>query len=120
MNFMNFQKFLLIGSLSLISLATLAQSDNLIEQAVNNSISAILPSGSQWQIKTPAFAKQNLKKVDNIQVLFPSGFKSDRMVAQVKIKTNKEEILIAVPIEIYSLGNASRALASRQNLSGGI
>ena len=62
MNFMNFQKFLLIGSLSLISLATLAQSDNLIEQAVNNSISAILPSGSQWQIKTPAFAKQNLKK----------------------------------------------------------
>lgn len=102
LSFMNWQKFLL-SSLSLISLAASASPDKLIEQAVNNSISGILPLGSSWEIKTPNFAKENLIKANQIQVSFPSGIKSDRMVAQVKIKNLNEEILIAVPVQIHSL-----------------
>lgn len=92
-------------------MALSASADSLIEEAVNNSISAILPLGSSWEVKTPVFAKDSLFQTSQMKVSFPSGFKSDRMVAQVKIKAvDNEEILIAVPVEIHSLGNSSRKM----------
>ncbi len=89
---------------------TVSQADNVwqkVNESVGQSLETALPSGSQWEIKTPSFLKTLDKKISNIEVQFPSGsLRRDLIVAQVWIQSENngetEKNLFAIPIQIHS------------------
>lgn len=76
-----------------------------VHQAVNYSVGRILPQGSTWSINTPQFlAETTNQNIEDIEVTFPSGLSEKKLIAQVWIKTDKQENLVAVPVKIKILG----------------
>lgn len=95
---------------------SMAQPDYFTE-AVNYSLKKNLPSGSSWEAKIPTFLLEQIDgSLQDIKVTYPTGFHDGHLVAQVWVKTNKEESLFAVPVKIHKLGDYKfSSVAFRRN-----
>ncbi len=105
-------------ALCFLLMGPVAANDNwkAVHQAVNYSVSRVLPQGSTWSLTTPKFlAEAAVSNIKDIEVSFPSGVAEDKLIAQVWIKTDKQENLIAVPVKIEVLGNNQSYTAYRNN-----
>lgn len=76
-----------------------------VDQAINESVSHILPSGSRWEVKLPSFVKEYSRDAKEIEVAFPTGFHKSHLTAQVWIQGDKGDNLFAVPVYVKSYGN---------------
>jgi hypothetical protein len=87
-----------------------SQTANL-DQEVNNSLKALLPSGSKWEVKVPNFIRETAQNSQAIEVTFPAGIHKSHVTAQIWIKHHNQNDLFAVPIQIMSLGEGQVSLA---------
>jgi hypothetical protein len=88
--------------------------DRLVSERVDQSLQAVLPTGSSWILETPHYLTRNDEPVENIDVQFPNGTTSSsgRVIAQVWVQTGGERSMFAVPVQIQSLGDSSVTIAS--------
>lgn len=109
-------KILFLSVLSLYAAPGAWGAQNVnVDQAINESISNLLPSGSRWEVKLPGFVKEYSREAKEIEVAFPAGFHKSHLTAQVWIQSEKGNNLFAVPVYIKSYGNDKSAARFSQN-----
>ncbi|MDX1919886.1 MAG: hypothetical protein SFU25_04030 [Candidatus Caenarcaniphilales bacterium] len=71
-----------------------------IDERITSEVKKNFPSVSQIESSIPKFLGKAEEKYSDIKVSFPSGIHNEKLIAQVWVKQNGEEILYAVPVKI--------------------